>query len=348
MTGIDDASGMSDITIAQLSDLHLGPLPPFGLRDANLKRALGAVNWLRKRRHIHRTDVFERMLAAIKAAVPDHIMVTGDLVNVGLPVEHASAALTLATIGAPETVSVVPGNHDIYCRLWRDKGVERWRAYMTGGAEDDVRRSAEQDEESPPRPRHGTIASIASAADDGTFPFVRRIGDVVLVGVNSAVPTPPGIAQGEVGPAQRERIKRLLTMIGKAGLFRLVMIHHPPLPGQAPWQRALRDADALKACLAEAGAELVVHGHNHRDSFETLATAAGETAIVGIGSASMVRAHRDEPAARAAIYRIGRDDDGWRVTLTRLGYQPETRSVATVEERVLRFARPSVADPQCN
>ena len=54
------------------------------------------------------------IVEAIKADKPDHLAVTGDLVNLALDAELELARLWLETLGRPEDVSVVPGNHDAY------------------------------------------------------------------------------------------------------------------------------------------------------------------------------------------------------------------------------------------
>ena len=232
---------MSDtVTIAHLTDLHLGPIAGFTPRYWNLKRGLGYLNWMRKRRHDHQRAALDRIVDDMMRQAPDHIAVGGDLCNIGLPHEHAAALVWLETLGAPERISVVPGNHDIYCRLGRDPGVGRWAAFMASDA-------------------RGAVY-----LDDPTgFPFVRVVGRVALIGVNSALPTPPAMAWGRVGGEQLARLAAVLDRLAGAGLFRLVLIHHPPLSGQASNARGLRDARAVEAVLARHGAELVVHGHNH-------------------------------------------------------------------------------------
>ena len=77
-------------------------------------------------------------------------------------------------------------------------------------------------------------------------------GQVALIGVNSAVVTPPMMAWGEVGAAQRERLGRLLDQLGQA---RAVPPGADPSsaaagPGQAA--RGLRDAAALEEVLRTA------------------------------------------------------------------------------------------------
>src|SRR5690606_12726471 len=125
----------------------------------------------------------------------------------------------LKALGPPERVTVVPGNHDIYSGIGRDPGVRRWAAYMSSNAE-----------------------GLAYAGGDGANPpFVRVIGDVALIGLNSAVETPPGLAWGRIGGAQLAALAGVLERLKGSGLFRLVLVHHPPLPGQAEASRGLRD-----------------------------------------------------------------------------------------------------------
>ena len=66
--------------LAHLSDPHLAPLPmPNPLRLLS-KRGLGYINWLRKRRSIHRADMLAALVADLKGRAPDHIAVGGALV----------------------------------------------------------------------------------------------------------------------------------------------------------------------------------------------------------------------------------------------------------------------------
>jgi len=269
------------ITIAHLTDMHLGPIAGFTPRYWNLKRGLGYVNWVRKRSHAHQREALDRVVADMAAQTPDHIAVGGDLCNIGLPQEHIDALAWLETLGPPERVTVVPGNHDIYSRIGRDPGTRRWAAYMASDAQ-----------------------GAAIASPDADFPFVRVVGGVALVGVNSAVRTPPAMAWGSVGREQLARLAAVLDRAGAAGLFRVVLIHHPPLPGLASSARGLRDADALRAVLTRRGAELVIHGHNHINTLAWLPGASGACPIVGAPSASLGRRYKHEPLARYNLYRI--------------------------------------------
>jgi 3',5'-cyclic AMP phosphodiesterase CpdA len=299
------------VTIAHVTDLHLGPIGGFPLRYWNLKRGLGYLNWVRTRRHDHQRAALDRIVSDLLAQAPDHIAVGGDLCNIGLPQEHAAALTWLGTLGPPERVSVVPGNHDIYCSMGRDPGVGRWAHYM---ASDD---------------RGSTFAGDAAG-----FPFVRVVGQVALVGVNSAVPTPAAMAWGRVGGKQLQRLAGILDRLAAAGLFRLVAIHHPPLPMQASAARGLRDAPAMAAVLQRHGAELVIHGHNHRNMLAWLKGKVGVCPVVGTPSASLGRRHGREPLARYNLFRI--DAISRTIELIGRGLTEPGGSVVEIERRKLR------------
>jgi 3',5'-cyclic AMP phosphodiesterase CpdA len=306
------------LTIAQLTDVHLGPIRGFTPRYWNLKRLTGYINWQSKRRNAYRRDVLDRLVADLRQQAPDHIVVTGDLANIGLPQELIQGLDWLQSLGKPDAVSVIPGNHDIYGRLRRDPGTDRWAAYMSSNP-----------------------AGAAWTDNSGgePFPYVRLFGQVALVGVNSAIVTPPLIAWGEVGAAQRERLGRLLDKLGQAQLFRLVLIHHPPLPGQAKLARGLRDAAALEKVLTQHGAELVIHGHNHLNSLVWRHSASGPLPVIGAPSASLGRPYRHEPLARYNLYRIA--GPPWRIELIGRGLAEPGSQVQELERRVLAPHEPA-------
>ena len=115
------------ITLAQLSDVHLAPLRGLALRHLNVKRGLG-LSQLAPRPPAGsppRRPRSASVVADMLAHRPDHIAVTGDLINLGLPAEFEAARAWLQGLGAPDKVTVIPGNHDIYTHLGDDPGVER-------------------------------------------------------------------------------------------------------------------------------------------------------------------------------------------------------------------------------
>ena len=287
-------------TLAHLSDVHLAPVPRPRLMDLDAKRALGLANWHRKRKHQHGRDVVDTLVADLKQQRPDHIAVGGDLVNIGLPAEIEAAEVWLRSVGTPETVSVVPGNHDVYGTFGTDPGIGRWRDYM-GGA--------------------------------GTFPFVRKFGQVALIGLSSAVPTSVFRASGRLGSEQLAALAGLLSDFGAQGLCRIVLIHHPPLPGQASRLRGLEDAAQLAALFSQHGAELVLHGHNHQSTLRWAGAGHSLIPVVGVPSASG-RPGFHAPPARYNLLRIERIGNRWRIELRGRQYQGDGR-LAEVERVML-------------
>jgi 3',5'-cyclic AMP phosphodiesterase CpdA len=279
-------------TLAHLSDIHLSPMPRIKRRELFSKRMIGYVNWHRGRKFVHRRDVLNLLTRDVVEQKPDHIAVTGDLVNLGLPEEFLRAAEWLNHLGPPARVTAIPGNHDAYVRLHPEAGTRAWRPFMEAN-----------DEGAALFPTPPTL-----------FPFVRRFGDVALIALSSAIPTMPFIAAGKIGTIQRELFAGALDDVARAGLFRVVLIHHPPLRHQASWPRGLRDAGKFTHVLKQHGAELVLHGHIHAQTAHELPTATGTALIVGVPSASEAVEGR-VPAARYNIYKIARNGSGWHVEM---------------------------------
>ncbi|MCB1519860.1 MAG: metallophosphoesterase [Hyphomicrobiaceae bacterium] len=305
-------------TIAHLSDVHLTPLRGFTPRHWNVKRTLGLINWHRGRKSVHRHEVVDWLIADLASLKCDHIAVTGDLCNIGLPGEYSAALSWLQSIGPPDSVSVVPGNHDIYSRLTTHPGVGLWHDYMSSDA------------------FGAAIAGVGAVAYG--FPYVRRVGCIALVGVNSAVETRPFVAAGKVGREQRAAVGRVLAALSGSGLARVVLIHHPPLASQAPGRRQLSDANQFEDVLREHGAELVLHGHNHRDSLVWCQGERGPIPIVGIASGSAGRRHRSEPLARYNLIRVRGDGGRWAIEITGRGLVSGGVAVAELDRQRLEPA----------
>lgn len=301
-------------TLAHFSDLHLTPVAGFSPRFWNAKRALGFMNYHRVRRAVHRQDIADRLIDDANLLRLDHIAITGDLANLGLPSEHAAALAWLQRAGPPEGVTVVPGNHDIYSVLRDDPGVARWAGYM-GGEED-------------------TLA----------FPFVRRVGPLALIGLNSAIETEPFVAAGRLGREQIEVLGDLLPRLRAEGAVRVILIHHPPLVGLASPRRALRDAAHLTRALEHHGAELVLYGHNHRPHVSWLDTVDGALPVVGSGSSSASRAHGHEPLAQYGVFTFFKNTSGLRIRHTLRGLETRDGPVVRLSEKVLDIAATHAAD----
>ncbi len=313
--------------LAHLSDPHLAPLPRPRKRELASKRVLGYINWRRGRGRAHRADVLEALIADLKHQAPDHVALTGDLLNLALKSELPPALEWLETLGPPGWVSVVPGNHDTYVAGALGRLETVWDAYMTGDVVAALPGGPDADGHDTPE------ASEPIFAGAPRFPYVRRRGPIALVGVSSGVPTGPFMATGKVGRRQRARLGDLLTALGREGLYRVVMIHHPPLPGTAKRLRRLTDGSAFMDVLREAGTELVLHGHNHTQTLVWGGVDGAETMpICGVPSASALPdARHAKPGAAYNLYEIeGTAETGWRTRVETRGLLPD----GTVGERV--------------
>ncbi|WP_420392505.1 metallophosphoesterase family protein [Acuticoccus sp.] len=252
--------------IAHLSDLHLGPIPTPSLAELASKRIFGYVNWTRNRKSAMGSRLLKRLLDDIAAHEPDHIALTGDLVNIATEAEIAAAGRFLKTLARPERLTVVPGNHDAYVPGAAARAAVAWAPY--------------------------------TAAEPSSWPTVARRGQVVLIGVSTAVATPPLFASGRVGAAQRTRLAAALDRHDDA--YKVVLIHHPPDTALSSGRRGLDDVRAVRETLAAGCADLVLHGHTHEPSLRTLKTARGRATILGVPSASS-DGIKHAPAAWAMI-----------------------------------------------
>lgn len=284
---------MAAFTLAHLSDPHLPPLPPPRLADLAGKRALGYLNWTRNRHKFHRRDVLDTLVSDLQAQTPDHTAVTGDFVNLALEAEFAPARMWLESVGTSECVTTIPGNHDAYVRATRHCFAETFGNYLCG---DD--------------------------ASSGTFPFVRRRGPLALIGVSSAVPTPPLMATGWLGQSQLDALDRILAQLSTGQVFRVLLIHHP-LRSKSRAKR-LTDLPQLLALLKRHGVELVLHGHDHVHSTMWFDGPNGSIPAIGVPSASAL-AHGHYPAAAYNLFSIERDGAAWRCEQTVRGINDALR-----------------------
>lgn len=294
-------------TLAHMSDLHIGPLPTPKRLELFNKRVFGYLNWHKSRKNIHHRPTLDRLADDLRHEDPDHIAITGDIVNLGMREEYLQALNWLKQLGSSDSVSVIPGNHDVYVPLLREPGIGRWTSFMTND---------------------GDAEHIHSSTRSG-FPYVRRREDVAIIGLSSAIPTMPLIAAGRLGATQRKKLHDLLIKLGKEKLFRVVLIHHPPMSLAGNWVRGLRDAHELRRIIRQAGAELILHGHDHTHKIRSMKGPNGRIPVVGIPSASVI-SHPHKPLARYNLYRIERQGDGWHCEMQGRGLENASSPVNTL------------------
>lgn len=261
-------SEISQTHIAQISDLHLALGMPLGAEWLG-KRGLSGLSWARRRRHWHRLEVAEALLADMVSARADAVAMTGDMVNFGLEKEFAASRPWLDRLGPPEQVLAIPGNHEAVVRGWRAAMERHWGAYAEPGR-------------------------------------TLRTGPAMLIGVSSAVVTPPFMATGRVGTAGLATLTDQLAKARAAGLLPVVLIHHPPTPITIR-RKGLTDGAALAKALAAGGASLVLHGHTHRRDLSWIDAPHGRIPVLGVPALSMRPGGRF-PAGAWRMIRIACSD----------------------------------------
>jgi len=292
--------------LAHFSDPHIAPLPRVRPLQLANKRFLGWLSWKRRRQRVHRREILDALADDLRAQGPDHVVVTGDITNIALPEEFRQAGDWLGALGAADWISVVPGNHDTYVALPWAQGLGTWAAYMSGDGEPAVE-----------------IGAVNGAdLGRGAFPFLRRRGPLAILGLSTALPTPPGSAAGALGSGQLDRLAASLDALGREGLFRCVLLHHPPQDNGISRRKRLIDAEGFRVVLREAGAELVLHGHDHAFNDARLAGPRGPIPVFGVPSASASLGQR-RPGAHYQIYGIERAAAGWRIRVQTRGLGPD-------------------------
>lgn len=269
--------------LAHLSDLHVRGDEPVPLSRLVGKRATGYLNLRYRRGSTHKKWAVQALARELRGLGVDHVAITGDLSNLALEDEFAAVARLLREdLALPASeVSIVPGNHDLYTR-----GAARSRRFSHYFA---------------PYLTSDLPAAIDHPA--GPFPFVRLRGEVALVGLASAIPSPPLCAYGRLGVAQRSALRRLLLDPAVRERFVVALIHHPPYNPPSPLKtlrNGLHDADELRSSFP--GPALVLHGHLHE---RVVQGDAGAVLSCGATSASLLDKRPDQRAG-FNLYEIDR------------------------------------------
>ena len=271
--------------LAHCSDLHLLSHDGAGWLKLANKRWLGAANLLSNRSRHYHVAAFDDMIADMNALGIEHVLCTGDVTNLALrqEFEFARGKFDQLAVG-PGHVTVIPGNHDAYVAEGVAFFGEIFAPYATA------------DEGWAWQP-----SDLTESGDDLHWPIVRMRGDLALIGLSTSRATPWFTAYGRAGAGQLARLARVLADPRLSGKVRVVAIHHPPAGRRAESRiRGLRDHDVFAAVMATHGADLIVHGHEHRDMAESLAGPTGPIPVRGVVSGTY---HHDKPD-RTARYRI--------------------------------------------
>lgn len=231
------------VRLAHVSDIHLTARPLGWTRtDWLTKRVTGWVNlrWLGRGRRFARADeVLGAVVADIQQRRPDRVVFSGDATCLGYESELFRAAELLGVDDPTMPPGLaVPGNHDYYVPAAAASGL--FELYFAPW-------------------------QVGERVDDNVYPFAQGVGPLWLVGVNSSTGNRrPTDATGAVGPAQLERLGRLLERLGPGP--RILVTHFPICRKDAtPENRKhlLHDLAELIAVADKGGVCLWLHGHRH-------------------------------------------------------------------------------------
>lgn len=182
----------------------------------------------------------DQAVVDIQAAMPklgqvDALLITGDLSDDGSAESYAMLRKALAPLGLP--VLAIPGNHDL-----RD-------------------------------PMRAAFADLDLFADNGRLNWIKDIGPLRLVGIDTLV---EGSGGGVIDQETADFLGKALAFDGPI----LLAMHHPPFASGIRFMDdiGLAGNDLLAQCLAASPAEIrIICGHLHMMSAGMI---AGATAIV--------------------------------------------------------------------
>jgi Icc protein len=259
-----DATGMT--RIVHLSDAHvLDPRPSrtrsgwsMRVRFLSFGRPLDALGRQRKLR---------RSLQTARRVGANHVVLSGDLTEIGTPGEFETLAELLHDSGIPsDRISLVPGNHDLYT------SADAWRWALAGPLAAFARTSAD---------RPGKMLDV---------------GGATLMPIDATFHQPVTRSAGVVAPEVLESIERRAADPAFAGRPLVLVQHHPPFVRKTKawhWVDGLMGATRMMHLMETFRHLFVMHGHLHAVVDRALGCGVqrifGVTAVVDDQEASRIR-----------------------------------------------------------
>jgi 3',5'-cyclic AMP phosphodiesterase CpdA len=246
------------IEIIHLSDIHFGDYHRYqpaktAAGDRGAEKGIPKLSQL-----------IERDLSAQSVSSPVIICITGDLTTTASYEEFEKAEKFVTELStkrclgyqqSPETVFLVPGNHDVN---YKGKEVgERWQHWMEFANR-----------------FYGTNHKRENPwALTAAYNLINKLGIIVLT-LNSCIyvqKDTPSEQRGEIDDEQLLKVKKDLRKIPKKELdsaIRIALIHHHPIliPSLVEPDRAydaVDQSEKLLGVLHDFGFHLLLHGHKH-------------------------------------------------------------------------------------
>jgi len=283
------------LRIAHISDPHI--LSPEAVEWRKIlfnKRITGYANLVLRRGRVYRR---EHLLAVLDAAAAcaDHVVVTGDITNLGMESEYHEAQRLIDSVARTAEVTVVPGNHDIYLgSIQRERRFPRYFGKLLVS----------------------DLPEYAVQLPAGPYPCVKLRGPAAIIALSSAVPRPPFVSSGHVGGVQLAALEKILAHPEVARRTPVILIHHPPVDRRirlAQLRDGLVDAASLRSSLAPLARGLVLFGHLHVRLRCRMQTASGALDAVCASGAAL-----DHPdASIRAGFNLYEIDDQGRIAAVR-------------------------------
>ena len=259
-------------------------MPKIAWRHLLNKRLTGYINLNFNRKYCFNRNFLDRVIISLLQQKPNHLVISGDIVNLGTFEEFINAKIWLKNLSKKVPISISLGNHDAYIKGSFNQACDIFSPWLK---------------------------SDINLERTNYFPNVKIQNNIAVINVSSAIATAPFFATGCFSKKQAKILEEILCRCAEKNLFRVINIHHPPIKGATNWHKKLWGIQNFKTIIKSAGAELILHGHMHKSSLEYMLNIP----VVGVGSASKPCEHN----ANYNIFGIEKIHNRWRCILTRYG-----------------------------
>ena len=284
--------------ISHISDIHLPIIINPNFHDLFNKRLIGFINYLSKRRKIHDIESLKVIFDDIISNPDEHTVLTGDLVNLSLRSEFERVSDFLGNYFPKEKLSIIPGNHDNYVKCSYEDSMYLLRRY---------------------------IENKLNINQNSLFPYLKLINDVAIIGISTAVTSPPLMSWGRISEIQLNDLNKILHSISKNNYFTIVLLHHPLHKFGFLNFKGLLNKHSLIRLLNGFNVNLLLHGHLHTESQKKISLGDVDVPCFGAPSTSKV----DDNKLSFLKYHIDKVNDIWTLKVYRRSYIMQTKKFET-------------------